>query len=286
MAAVRDIIITGILLGGIFALVSVGLSLQYGVGRVLNVAHGEFIMVGSFITFWLFGSVNLSPIASIVVSGPIVFAIGWFLHATLFRRLMDKAPSLDVFEGQSMLAAFGLLYVVKNIARIIWGSQTQNIVFLNRTITSWQIPLNRLVAFAVVLVLGAAFYVFLAKTRLGKAIRASGQDPTTAGLMGVDIHNVLAICFGLGLGMAAIAGSLLSTVLAFNTEMGLGFTVIAMIVVVLGGLGSIAGAAIGGLILGIVSQAVTYYQPTMQYIAYYVIFILLLLVRPKGILGK
>lgn len=286
MAAVRDIIITGILLGGIFALVSVGLSLQYGVGRVLNVAHGEFIMVGSFITFWLLGSVNLSPIASIVISGPIVFAIGWFLHATLFRRLMDKAPSLDVFEGQSMLAAFGLLYVVKNIARIIWGSQTQNIVFLNRTVTSWQIPLNRLVAFAVVLVLGAAFYVFLAKTRLGKAIRASGQDPTTAGLMGVDIHNVLAICFGLGLGMAAIAGSLLSTVLAFNTEMGLGFTVIAMIVVVLGGLGSIAGAAIGGLILGIVSQAVTYYQPTMQYIAYYVIFILLLLVRPKGILGK
>src|SRR3990172_12172971 len=114
MVIVRDIIITGLLLGGILALVSVGLSLQYGVGRVLNVAHGEFIMVGSFITFWLLGSVNLPPIASIVVSGPIVFVIGWILHATLFRRLMDKAPSLDVFEGQSMLAAFGLLYVVKN----------------------------------------------------------------------------------------------------------------------------------------------------------------------------
>jgi len=286
MVAIRDIIITGLLLGGIFALVSVGFSLQYGVARVLNVSHGEFIMLGAFVTFWLFGSVNLNPLVSLVVSAPLMFAIGWFLHATLFRRLMDTAPNLNVFEGTSMLASFGLLYIVQNIARIIWGSQTYQVNYLNRTVTSAQIPLNRLVALAVCVVVGVAFYFFLARTRLGKAIRSSAQDPTTAGLMGVNIHSVLAICFGLGLGMAGIAGSLISTLYPIQTSMGLQYTVIAMIVVVLGGIGSITGAMIGGVILGIVSQLVTYFQPTMTFIAYYIIFIVLLLVRPKGIMGK
>jgi branched-chain amino acid transport system permease protein len=285
MVAVRDIIITGLLLGGILALVSVGLSLQYGVGRVLNVAHGEFIMIGAFITFWLAGS-GLNPLATLVVTAPLIFVIGWLLHATLFRRLMRTSPSLDVFEGASMLAAFGLLYVVQNIARIIWGSQTYQVVFLNRAVTAAQIPLNRLVALGVVIVVGAAFYFFLARTRTGKGIRASAQDPTTAGLMGVNINNVLALCFGLGLAMAGIAGSLISTLYPIQTNMGLGYTVIAMIVVVLGGLGSITGAMIGGIILGIVSQLVTYFYPTMTFIAYYVIFIVLLLARPKGIMGK
>jgi branched-chain amino acid transport system permease protein len=286
MAAV-DIIITGVLLGGLFALVSVGFSLQYGVGRVLNVSHGEFIMIGAFVTYWLFSSHGVNPLVAILVTAPLTIFLGWGLHATLFRRLMDKAPSVDLFEGQSMLASFGLLYIVQNIARIIWGSQTYNLSFLQRTVGgSLQIPLNRLVAFGVVVVIGAILFWFLAATRLGKAIRAAGQDPTTAGLMGVNIHNVLAICFGIGLGLAGIAGTLMSTVLAISTSMGLQYTVIAMIVVVLGGLGSISGAVIGGVILGIVSQLVTYFYPTMSFIAYYIIFILLLLARPKGIMGK
>ena len=287
MGALRDIIITGLLLGGIFALVSVGLTLQYGVGRVLNVAHGEFIMVGGFVTFWLWSStIHLNALISLVITAPLVFVIGWLLHATLFRRLMHKAPNLDVFEGQSMLASFGLLYVVQNIARIIWSSQTYQVNYLNTSVTAAQIPLNRLVALGIVIVVGVAFYLFLARTRMGKAIRSSAQDPTTAGLMGVNINSVLAICFGLGLGMAGIAGSLLSFVYPIQTSMGLSYTVIAMIVVVLGGLGSITGAMIGGVVLGIVSQLVTYFEPTWTMIAYYVVFIVLLLARPKGIMGK
>jgi len=260
--------------------------MQYGVARVLNIAHGEFIMVGSFITFWLMGSLNLNPLVSVVVTGPVIFVFGWILHSTLFRRLMDTSPSLEVFEGKSMLASFGLLYIVQNLARIIWGSENRSYSFLNTTVTSAQIPLNRLVALGFVIVIGVAFFLFLARTRLGKAIRASAQDPTTAGLMGVNIHSVLAICFGLGLGLAGIAGTLISTLYTIQTGMGLGYTVIAMIVVVLGGLGSISGAIIGGVILGLVSQLVTYFQPSLTMIAYYVIFILLLLSRPKGIMGK
>jgi branched-chain amino acid transport system permease protein len=286
MNALRDIIITGLLLGGIFALVSVGLSLEYGVARVLNVAHGEFIMVGAFITFWLLGAINLNPLLSVVITGPAIFLVGFILHKTLFRSLMKNSPTLDVFEGKSMLASFGLLYVIQNLARIVWGSDVNSYNFLNTTVTAAQIPLNRLVALGFVVVLGVAFYFFLARTRLGKAIRASAQDPATAELMGVNINNVLAICFGLGLGMAGIAGSLISTLFAIQTSIGLGYTVIAMIVVVLGGLGSISGAMIGGLILGLVSSTVTYFQPSLTMIAYYVIFVVLLLTRPKGIMGK
>jgi len=244
-------------------------------------------MIGAFVTFWLTGStIGMNPLLTIIVTAPLIFVIGWLLHATLFRELMRTSASLDVFEGKSMLASFGLLYVAQSTARMIWGSQVHQVTYLNRSVTSAQIPLNRLVALGVVIVVGAAFWVFLARTRMGKAIRSAAQDPTTAGLMGVNINHVLAVCFGLGLGMAGIAGTLISTLYAIQTSMGLQYTVIAMIVVVLGGLGSITGAMIGGVILGIVSQVVTYFQPTMTFIAYYIIFIVLLLARPKGIMGK
>jgi len=287
MVIFRDIIVTGLLLGGIYALVSVGLSLQYGVARVLNISHGEFIMVGAFITYTLFvSSANINPLISLVIAGIFTFIIGWILHTTLFRRLMDTSPTIEAFEGKSMLASFGLYYVVQNLGRIIWGSENRGFVFLNRTVTAAQIPLNRLVSLGVVIVIAIAFYFFLSHTRMGKAIRAAIQDRSTAGLMGVNIHGVLAICFALGLGLAGVAGSLISTILAIQTSMGLSYLVIAMIVVVLGGLGSISGAMIGGVILGLVSALVTYFQPSMTMIAYYVIFILLLLVRPKGIMGR
>jgi branched-chain amino acid transport system permease protein len=185
-----------------------------------------------------------------------------------------------------MLASFGLLFVVQNLARIVWGADIEGYDYLITSVTAARIPVNRLVALGFVVGIGALFYLFLSWTRLGKAIRASAQNPTTAQLMGVSIHRVLAICFGFGLGMAAISGSLLSMVYPIRTSMGLGYTIIAMIVVVLGGLGSISGALIGGMILGLVSTIVTYYQPPLTMIAYYVIFVVLLLSRPKGIMGR
>jgi branched-chain amino acid transport system permease protein len=295
MGALRDIVIAGLLLGGIYALVAMGMSLQYGVARVLNVAHGEFIMVGAFITFWLFTNVKVTgpfswvtnPLFTWVIGGILMFVIGFILYKTMFRHLMRKSPNLDAFEGKSLLATFGLLYVVQNIAIKIWGSDIEGYSYLMTSVTAANIPVNRLVALGFVVVLAAVFYVFLAFTRLGKAIRASAQDPTTSGLMGVNIDTVLAICFGLGLAMAAVAGSLLS--LAYpnvTTSMGLEYTIYAMIVVVLGGLGSITGSLAGGLILGFVSAVMTYYKPSLIMIAFYAIFVLLLLIRPKGLMGK
>jgi branched-chain amino acid transport system permease protein len=287
MVALRDIVIAGLLLGGLYALVSVGMALQYGVARVLNVAHGEFIMVGAFLTFSLYINAHIDPLLTMLITGPTMFVIGFVLHKTLYRRLMKTAPNLEVFEGKSLLASFGLYYVVQNVARMIWGADIDGYTYLVKTVTAARIPVNRLVALVAVIILSALFYVFLYLTRLGKAIRASAQDPTTAGMMGVNTDNVLAICFGIGLAMAAWSGSLLSIVYqSITTSMGLPYTVYAMIVVVLGGLGSITGALAGGMILGFVATIVQYFKPSLVMIAFYAIFVLLLIVRPKGLMGK
>jgi branched-chain amino acid transport system permease protein len=135
-------------------------------------------------------------------------------------------------------------------------------------------------------IIGAAFYLFLARTRLGKAIRAAAQDPRAAGLMGVNINQVLALCFGLGAMMAGFAGALLSMCYPISANMGMEYAIIAIIVVVLGGLGSIVGSFIGGFILGLIGSIVIYFEPSLALVAYYAIFTLLLLARPTGILGK
>jgi branched-chain amino acid transport system permease protein len=289
MTQFLDVFIAGLILDGIYALIAMGLSLQYGVARVFNIAHGEFIMLGALTTFTLYTTFHINPLLSVVISGPIIFAIGFLLHRTLFRYLKAKSASAAAFEGNSMLATFGLLFIIQNVALIIWTSQMHGYAFLTKGINIFgaQFGTNRLVALGCAVATGVIFYLFLARTRLGKAIRAAAQDPETARLMGVNINLVLALCFGFGALMAGIAGLLISVYLpAVHATMGMQYTVIAIIIVVLGGLGSIPGSFIGGFILGIVGSIVTYFQPGLALVAYYVIFMLLLIIRPKGILGK
>ena len=283
-----DIVIAGLLMGGIYALIAVGLSLQYGVARVLNVSHGEFIMLGAFATWMLFTMVNLNPLISLVICGPFVFLIGFFLHKTLFRSLLNSSASLDIFESRSMLVTFGLLFIIQNIAILTWGADVKGYSYLNYgvSIGGAIFAANRLVTLVFAVIIGTAFYLFLARTRMGKAIRAAAQEPEAAGLMGVNINHVLALCFGFGALMAGFAGALLSMCYPIKATMGLEYAIIAIIVVVLGGLGSIPGSFIGGFILGLIGSIVTTIEPSLAMVAYYLIFILLLLAKPKGILGK
>jgi len=275
-------------MGGIYALIAVGLSLQYGVGRVLNVSHGEFIMLGAFITYSLYALFGISPLISLVICGPLLFIIGFVIHRTFFQRLRNISESTDIFEGNSLLASFGFLFIIQNIALLIWKANVRGYIYLTSSVSilGAVFPENRLIALLFTVVIILAFYIFLRSTRLGKAIRAAAEDSSVAGLLGVNIHRVLAICFGLGALMAGFAGPLISMVYEIQPTMGMGYTIIAMIVVVLGGLGSITGSLIGGFILGLIGSVVTYIDPGLSLIAYYVIFILLLLVRPKGIFGK
>jgi branched-chain amino acid transport system permease protein len=285
---ILNIIIAGLLMGGIYALIAMGLSLQYGVARVLNISHGEFIMLGAFVTWVMHSAFGINPLVSLAIVGPVVFIIGFILNRTIFTRLRGSSPSMAAFEGGSMLASFGFLFIIQNIALAIWGGGMRGYSYLNTGVNLWGtlIPANRLVALLFAVIIGLTFYLFLARTRLGKAIRAAAQDPTTAGLMGVNIKLVLSICFGLGALLAGFAGTLLSMCYPIYTTMGLGYTIIAIIVVVLGGMGSILGSFIGGFILGLVGSIVSSWEPGLAMAAYYVLFMLLLLVRPKGILGK
>jgi branched-chain amino acid transport system permease protein len=281
------IVLGGLLIGGIYSLVSMGLSLQYGVARVLNIAHGEFLMVGAFITLWL-QQRNVDPLLTVIVVGPLLFVIGFFFYRTIFTSIRLKSPNPGVFESNSLLAAFGLYFIVQNIGVLIWGTTPHSYSYLSGSVSIGGALFNenRLVAAAFAIAVGTIFYLYLARTRTGKAIRAAAQDASTAGLMGVNINYTLALCFGFGAAMAGVAGALISICYPIYTTMGLGYTVIAIVVVTLGGLGSIPGSFIGGFILGVIGTAVTYWDAGLAVASYYVIFILLLLLRPKGIMGK
>jgi len=287
MTEFLNILIGGLLIGGIYSLISMGMSLQYGVAKVMNIAHGEFLVFGAFITFTL-QEHGVNPLISIIIVAPILFIAGFILYRTVFSTIRIRTDNQGVFEGNALLAAFGLYFIVQNIAVIIWGSTPHSYSFLNEIwkIGGADIFQNRIVAALFAIAIGVLFYVYLSTTRSGKAIRAAAQDASTAGLMGVDINFVLALCFGFGAAMAGVAGSLFSICYAINTVMGLQQTLLAIVIVTLGGLGSIPGSLIGGFILGVISTAVSYWQPGLTIASYYVIFIILLLVRPKGLMGK
>jgi branched-chain amino acid transport system permease protein len=288
IVTILDIVIAGLLLGGLYALIAMGLSLQYGVARVLNISHGEFIMLGALTTWTLYTAFGINPLLCLVFCGPAAFILGFVLHRTIYKRLLATSASPSIFEGNSMLASFGLLFIIRNLALIGWGSDTKGYSYLSIPVDlgGALFGANRLVTLGFALLIGVAFYIFLTQTRMGKAIRAAAQDPSTAGLLGVNINLVLALCFGLGTAMAACAGTLISMSYPVQPFIGMEYTVIAIIVVVLGGLGSIPGSFIGGFILGLIGSVVTFFEPGLALAAYYIIFIILLLLKPTGLMGK
>ena len=285
---ILPLIIVGIFQGSVYGLLAMGLSLQYGVCRVLNITHGEFVMLGAVLTFTLSG-LGINPLLAPVIIGPVLFGVGFLLQATLFRGLKARAPSPAAFEGNALLAAFGVMYIIQYIARIRWGGRLMPSYYLNDIVPFLGMDLvkNQIVTFAIALALGVAVYLFLSRSRMGRAIRATAEDPGTAGLMGVNTNMILAFSFGLGALLAGVAGTLVSMKTAVSTSMGFSNTVIALIVVVLGGLGSVPGSFVGGIVIGIVSLLVAgLWEPILTVPVYYAMLMVLLLVRPTGILGK
>jgi branched-chain amino acid transport system permease protein len=286
---ILSLIIVGIMQGSVYGLLAMGLSLQYGVCRVINITHGEFVMLGAVLTYMLHIGFNVNPLLAPVILGPLLFGLGFLLQATLFRALKAWAPSPAVFEGNALLAAFGVLYIIEHFARITWGGKLMPSYYLNDVVSflGMQFVKNQFVTFAIALALGIAVYLFLSRSRMGRAIRATAEDAGTAGLMGVNTNMILAFSFGLGGLLAGIGGTLVSTKIAANTAMGFSNTVIALIVVVLGGLGSIPGSFVAGILIGIVTMLVAgLWEPVLTVPVYYAMLMILLLVRPTGILGK
>ena len=285
---VLDVIIGGLLTGGIYALLAAGFSLQYGVSRVLNVSHGEFIMLGALAAYSLYVPFGINPLVSLVILGPIFFIIGSLTNRILFERLRRIAGSIEVFEGQSILVSFGLLFIIQNLALLAWGADERGYKFLVIPINLLGsiFAANRLVALSLAVVIGLSFFFFLVRTRLGKAVRAAAQEETGAQLIGVNIQWMHGLCFGFGASLAGFAGVLISTMFTVSPFMGLPYTIIAIIVVVLGGLGNIIGSLVGGLILGLIGSIVLHIEPGLELAVLYILFMLILLIRPKGIFGK
>ena len=283
-----DVVITGLILGGLYALIAVGLSLQYGVGRVLNVSHGEFIILAALATYSLYTVTGIHPLVAISFVAPILFMVGFALDRTLFNDLRRTSFDEDHFEGRSLLVSFGLLFVIQNLMLVFWGAGLRGYSVLNTPveILGRRYGLNRLITLLVAVTVSVAFYLFIRHTRLGKAIRAAAERPDMAEALGVNRKRVLAICFGLGAGLAGLAGVLYSMMFEIQASRGIELTLVAIVVVVVGGLGSITGSLIGGFLLGLVISLVNFIDPSLSLVAFYLIFILVLLVKPSGLLGR
>ena len=289
MERIPELIVTGILTGSVYGLLAMGLSLQYGVCRVLNVSHGEFVMLGATLTVFFHIVFDLDPLVAVAIIGPVLFGLGFLFQITLFRGLKARAVSQAAFEGNALLLAFALMYIIQSIARVrLGGTQAISLYFTNKVMfAGMSFSVNQIIAFAVSVALGVAVYLFLNRTRLGRAIRATAEEPSTAGLMGVNVKMVLAFCFGLGALLAGVAGTLISLRTPVDTNMGFGNTVIALVVVTLGGLGSVPGSFVAGIVIGIVSRLVgNLWEMVLVIPVYYAILMVLLLIRPAGILGK
>jgi len=288
LVRVLDVLIAGLVMGGIYALAAMGLNLQYGVVRVLNMAHGDFIMLGGFGAFWLFTLLRISPLLSLIICAPLMFALGLLVHRLVYHPIRLKSPSISAFEGYSILASYGLIFILQNLVIVSWGGRLKAYSYLASPVNIFGaiFAANRLVALLLTAGISVGFYVFLSRTRTGKAIRAIAQDTEVAHLMSINVDRLYAITFGLGAVLAGLAGVLLSTMFPVSATMGFSYTLIAVVVIVLGGLGNILGGLIGGLVLGVVGAVVTDLQPGLVMVAFYVMFLGILLIKPTGIFGK
>ena len=284
-----QIIVTGILLSGTYALIALGLTLQYGVARIMNLANGETLVAGCFIAFWLYASFAISPVLGLLIIAPLAFAFNWGVYQIALRPLVKRARSKGQLEVDSILATFGLLFLLQGLMLLGFGGEYFSYQYLAERfmIFGSAYGLNRVVAFSAAVVIAGALYVFLYHTRQGTAVRAVAADPASANLVAIDVAKTAAIAFALGGALTACGGALLSTFYTFNAAMGVTFTMKALIIVIMGGVGDVRGAVLAALILGVTETAVaSLIDPGLTLAATYGLFILVLLFRPQGMFGR
>ena len=284
-----ELIASGLITGGVYALVALGLNLQYGLMRILNIAHGEFLMVGAFITWWAQSELGVSPLLMIPVSFVLLMGLGLLIHRAVFRRLTRTSANLDIFEARGLMVSFGLLFLVQNFAQLLWGGDLRGYDFMADPVKvgGAQFAANKLLLLALALAISAALIVVLKTTLYGKGVRALMQSPTGAQLVGIDTERLHPLMFGVGLGLSGVAGCLLSMTYTISPSMGEPYTVTALIVITLGGFGSMGGALVGGLALGVIEAVGMHFtSPSLKSLLSYGIFIAVLLFRPNGLFAR
>ena len=284
-----ELLASGLITGGIYALVALGLNLQYGLMRILNIAHGEFLVLGAYLTWWIHTSFGISPLWMLPVSFLLLLAIGMLVHRLCFRRLAATATDLDAFEARGLMVSFGMMFVVQSAVSLTWGADLRGYDYLTQPVVvgPTQFAANMLLIFGLSLAFSLALIALLRYTLLGKGVRALMQSPVGAQLVGIDTRRLHPLMFGVGLGLSGIAGCLLSMTWTISPSMGAPYTVTALIVITLGGFGSMIGALAGGLLLGVVEALGMHFtSPSLKMLLSYGVFIGVLLWRPNGLFAR
>jgi branched-chain amino acid transport system permease protein len=280
-----QVLVNGILQGGLYAIVALGLALVWGVLNIVNLAHGAFIMLGAYISWYTFHWWGLDPFLGLPITAVVMFGVGYAVQRGILN-LIVRAPMFN-----TLLITFGLEVVLTYLAQLVFSAdfRTINPGYAGRNVTllGITIPLVRLAACAFAILLTLVMWYFLLRTRLGRAIRATAQNLSAARLYGVEPRHLYAVTFGLGLALAGAAGGLYGTVSQINPYIGATLTAKSFAIAIIGGLDTPLGVIVGGLILGLIESLTTLYiGPTYADVASFGVLILVLIVRPTGLLGR
>jgi branched-chain amino acid transport system permease protein len=278
-------LISGTLIGGVYALIGIGLTIIFGVMRVINFAHGDLLMLGMYGTYYLFTLFNIDPFVSIVITIPLMFLYGGFLQKFFINRVLGSLPQNQI------LLTIGMGLVMSNVVMLAFTSDYK---ILSTTYSSSSFDIMGIsisspliISFVITAAITAALYWFLLKTDTGQAIRATAQDREAAQLMGINVKRMSIIAFGLGSALAGTAGALISPTYYIFPQVGSIFTLKAFVITVLGGMGSIVGATLGGILIGVAeSIGGVYFGSGWKEVVVFVLFLLVLLFKPAGLMGK
>ena len=283
-----EAILGGVILGGLYALVAIGFNLQYGMARIVNLAYGEFLMGAAFAAFWMFTLFSINPIVGMLFSVPVAFGANWLVYRVLMTPLVRRARTREQIEGETILATFGLLFVLRGVATLAFSANNRYYDYLGIPVDifGFTFAANRVLAFGLACVFGAVIWLVLSHTRFGAALRALAIDPTGAELVGIDVRGLSGLAFAAGGGLVAAAGTLVSTFLTFNPAIGIEFTMKALVVVIMGGIGNMGGSLVAGILLGVAEALCSYYVDSGLTLAVaYALFLIVLVVRPRGLFG-
>ena len=284
MDQILNVLVFGLLLGGIYGLVSIGLNLIFGVVRIVNFAQGELVMFGMYGSYYAYAFLGINPYLSVFVVAPLVGLLGVAIQRLVIQPLHNES-NMQIF------ATFGLLMLFQNIMLMLSrgeaysiGGQVGSTVL---TVGDIKISVVRLVTLVATTLITIGLHLFLRHTMMGKSIRAVTQDKRAARVMGINVERTFLFTFGVGAALAGMAGALLTPIYSITPAIGGNFILAAFAVVVLGGLGSVWGAYIGGLIVGVVEAFAGYYiDPALKNAIWFIIFLVVLIVRPSGLLGQ
>ncbi|MGD0237319.1 MAG: branched-chain amino acid ABC transporter permease [Syntrophorhabdales bacterium] len=289
LTSILQVLSIGLTVGALYALIALGLNLIYGTMRLLNIAHGELIMIGAYITYSLFTRLGLSPLISIFVVMVISLIMGLLICAMIFMPIIKKSKSPSGVEANSLLIFFGLSIILTNLACLIWSADIKGYSYMTKMVSVGGVTLmyNKVAVLGIALVVCIGCYLLLQKTLLGKAVRALIQDKEAARLVGINTNTIYYFSFGMAFAMAGLAGALLSMFYEITPFIGMSYTIVAFIVIVLGGLGNLFGSLLGGFLLGLLEAiGVSVTSPGYRPLLTYAIFVLVILLRPEGIFTK